>query len=101
MSPEIGRNAGQIKTDIKVRVAPRSSVNQIGGLENGVFKVKLTAPPVEGKANKALVNFLSKKLAIPKKRVEILSGQHSRQKSVRIQGLSPEVIEELLRQDHS
>ncbi len=71
-------------------------MNQIAGLENDIFKVKLTAPPVEGKANKALIDFLSKKLDIPKRNLEIISGQHSKLKSVRIQGLSKDKANRLL-----
>jgi uncharacterized protein (TIGR00251 family) len=75
------------KTIIRVRVLPRTSKNQIVGMDGGVFKVKLTAPPVEGKANKALVQFLAKKLGLPKRDIEIVSGEHSREKSIRINGL--------------
>ena len=75
------------KTIIRVRVLPRTSKNQIVGVDGGVFKVKLTAPPVEGKANKALVSFLAKKLGLPKRDIEIVSGEHSREKSIRVNGL--------------
>jgi uncharacterized protein (TIGR00251 family) len=75
------------KTIIRVRVLPRTSKNQIVGMDGGVFKVKLTAPPVEGKANKALVQFLAKKLGLPKRDIEIVSGEHSREKTIRINGL--------------
>jgi uncharacterized protein (TIGR00251 family) len=74
-------------TIIRVRVLPRTSKNQIVGMDGGVFKVKLTAPPVEGKANKALVQFLAKKLGLPKRDIEIVSGEHSREKTIRINGL--------------
>ena len=76
--------------DIRIRVLPRASRNQVVGIENGVLKVKLTAPPLEGKANKALREFLARKLGVRKKNVEIVSGERSRIKSIRIQGLSPE-----------
>jgi uncharacterized protein (TIGR00251 family) len=80
------------KTIIRVRVLPRTSKNQIVGVDGGVFKVKLTAPPVEGKANKALVQFLAKKLGLPKRDIEIVSGEHSREKSIRINGLSVDEV---------
>ena len=80
------------KSVIRVKVLPRSSVNQISGDEEGVIKVKLTAPPVEGKANKALVQFLAKKLGVARRDVEIVSGECSRVKSIRIYGLSPEDV---------
>ena len=77
---------------IRVRVLPRASVNQISGNDGGVIKVKLTAPPVEGKANKALVQFLAKELGMARRDVEIISGKRSRVKSIRIHGLSPEDV---------
>ncbi|MBW1702188.1 MAG: YggU family protein [Deltaproteobacteria bacterium] len=87
------------KTTIRVKVLPRSSRNQIVGQENGLFKVKLTAPPVEGKANKALSDILTKKLGLPKGSVEIISGKRSRLKSVRIHGRSIEDVKDLLKRD--
>ena len=96
MSPKTGRSADQIKTDIKVRVVPRSSRNQIIGAEDGVFKIKLTAPPVDGKANKALVEFLAKRLGLARGSVQIISGEKSRQKLVRIHGLPLEEVSTLL-----
>ena len=77
---------------IRVKVLPRSSVNQVVGDEEGVIKVKLTAPPVEGKANKALVQFLSKQLGVARRDVEIVSGERSRIKSIRSNGLSMEDV---------
>ena len=85
------------ETVIRVRVLPRASRNQVLGIDGNVFKVKLTAPPVEGKANKALQQFLAKKLGVPKTGVEIVSGERSRVKSIRIHGLSPEDVEEMLK----
>ncbi len=76
------------KTVIQVKVAPRSSRNYIIGEQKGVYKVKLTDPPVEGRANKALKELLAKKLGLPKGNIEIISGEHSRTKSIRIHGLS-------------
>lgn len=82
---------------IRVRVVPRSSVNQISGIDEDVIKVKLTAPPVEGKANKALVQFLAKTLGVARGDVEILSGERSRVKSIRIYGLSHDDVKERLK----
>jgi uncharacterized protein (TIGR00251 family) len=81
-------NLDQIQAEIKVRVLPRSAENRILRTHEGVFKVKLNAPPVEGRANKALIGFLSKKLGVPKGKVEILTGKRTRLKTVRIQGIS-------------
>ena len=89
-------NSDQIKADIKVKVLPRSSMNRIVCEEKGVFKVKLTAPPVEGKANKALIELIAKRLGLPKGGVEITSGERSRLKTVRIHGLPSEDVYSLL-----
>ncbi|MFP4584222.1 MAG: DUF167 domain-containing protein, partial [Desulfococcaceae bacterium] len=58
----------------KVRVQPKSARNQIVGLHEDALKVKLTAPPVDGAANKACVAFLAKTLGVSKSSVEIVSG---------------------------
>ena len=89
-------NSERHKTQIQVKVLPRSSRNQVVGKENEVVKIKLTAPPVEGKANKALIELLAKKLGVARSNVEIVSGERSRSKSVRIHGLSQEEIDRLL-----
>lgn len=71
-----------------VKVQPRSSRNQVIGEQDGCLKVKLTAPPVEGEANQALINFLARLLAIPKKNIKLLKGETSRHKLIEISGLS-------------
>lgn len=84
------------KTVIHVKVIPRSSRNQVFGFEEGTVKVKLTAPPVEGRANKALKELLAKRLGVAKKDVDIISGERSRKKTVRIHGLCPEEVDAIL-----
>jgi uncharacterized protein (TIGR00251 family) len=69
---------------IRVYVAPRSSASKVVGEHNGALKVALTAPPVEGAANKALVDLLAKLLGVPKGAVSIVSGESSRYKTVRV-----------------
>jgi uncharacterized protein (TIGR00251 family) len=77
-----------VETVIKVKVLPRSSRTEIAGKENDVYRVKITDPPVKGKANKALIKFLSEKVGVPRGDVEIVSGKTGRLKTVRIRGLS-------------
>jgi uncharacterized protein (TIGR00251 family) len=84
---------------IHVKVLPRSSMNQVVGKEDEVFKIKLKAAPVAGEANKSLVNFFSKKLGISKKDVVIVSGERSRQKLIRIYGLSEDDVGRRLNAD--
>jgi uncharacterized protein (TIGR00251 family) len=75
---------------IRVYVAPRSSASRVVGEHNGALKVALTAPPVEGAANKALVDLLSKLLGVPKGAVSIVAGETSRNKTVRVEGVTPD-----------
>lgn len=74
--------------DIQIKLQPGSSKNEIMGKQDGLWRVKVTAPPVEGKANKALIALLSKRLKIPKSDIEVVSGGSSRIKRIRIHGLS-------------
>lgn len=66
---------------------PRSSKRQIAGLYAGALKIKLTGPPVEGKANEELIEFLSETFDVRKSAVRILKGSSSKQKLVFIEGL--------------
>jgi len=69
---------------IDVRVQPKSSINAIVGTHGGALKIKLNAPPVEGKANAALIHLIAKRLRCPKSAVEIISGQAGRNKRLLI-----------------
>ncbi len=71
----------------EVKVTPRSSRNEIAGYSEGVIKVKLTAVPVEGEANQALISFLAEICGVARKNVTILKGETSRRKLVEISGL--------------
>ncbi|MGE5257793.1 MAG: DUF167 domain-containing protein [Hyphomicrobiales bacterium] len=66
----------------KVHVQPRSSRNQVMGLHGEALKVKLIAPPVEGRANQACIALLSQAIDVPKSSLEIISGQSSRLKHI-------------------
>ncbi|MGD8369472.1 MAG: DUF167 family protein [Desulfobacterales bacterium] len=67
-----------------VFVQPRASNNEVAGLYRDALKIRLTAPPVEGKANKLCTEFLAKSLKVPKSSVQIVSGQTGRTKQVKI-----------------
>jgi hypothetical protein len=71
-----------------VRVVPRSSRNQIVGVEGEALKIKLTAPPVEGAANAALVEFIAKWLGVRRSAVSIVSRDKGRNKLVRVKGVT-------------
>ena len=66
---------------VKLKIVPNSSKNDII-LEDGFIKVKVTAQPIENKANKALIEVLSKRFKIPKSNIEILKGETSKEKTV-------------------
>jgi uncharacterized protein (TIGR00251 family) len=80
-----------------VRVVPRASRNKIAGIHDGAVRIRLTAPPVEGAANEALISFLSGVLRVPKRDIELVSGQTARSKVVSVSGLSPAEVEARLR----
>ncbi len=80
----------------RVRVSPRSRRDEVVGLHGDALKIRLTAPPVRGKANRALREFLAGQLGIPPSAVEILAGHTSRQKRVRVVGVSVEAVHALL-----
>ena len=74
--------------DIEARIIPKSSRNEIISLDGGIVKIKVTAPPVDGLANRAVIELLSKGLKIPKKDISIISGEKSKNKKIRIHGVS-------------
>ena len=80
-----------------VRVQPRASRNAVAGEMGDALKIALTAPPVEGKANEACVDFLAILLKVPRSSVTIASGESSRNKVVRIAGLRASELEQRLR----
>jgi len=85
-----------VETLIKVKVLPRSSRTEIAGRGNDVYRVKITDPPVEGRANQALIALLAEKLEVPKRDIEIVSGKSGRLKTIRIRGLTADEIAQAL-----
>jgi uncharacterized protein (TIGR00251 family) len=81
---------------LKVRLQPRASRDGIDGLYGDALKVKVTAPPVEGRANKAVKKLLAEKLGIAPSQVEIIAGERSREKLLRISGISRAEMEKAL-----
>jgi uncharacterized protein len=75
-----------------VKVHPRAKKNAITGEFGDALKVSLTAPPIDGRANEACVEFFAKLLKVPRSSVTIASGQASRQKVIRVSGLSAEEV---------
>ena len=81
-----------------VKVVPRASRNEIAGVQGEMLRVRLTAPPVEGAANKALVKFLAETLKVPERDIEIVAGHAGRRKVVRVASLSACELDTRLRE---
>src|SRR5262245_57259191 len=79
-----------------VRVQPRASKSGVAGELDGALKIRLAAPPVDGEANEELVRLLAKLFGAPRQRIAILSGQTSKNKIVRVSGISVEKVEKVL-----
>jgi|SRR5580700_3730658 uncharacterized protein len=76
----------------EIRVHPRAKKNAITGEVGDALKLSLTAPPVDGKANDACIDFFAKLLKVPRSSVTIAAGQSSRNKVIRVAGLSAEEV---------
>ena len=77
---------------LNVRVIPRAAKNAVGGRRGDALVIRLAAPPVDGAANDALVAYLAELFEQPRRSIEILSGHKSRDKRVRIHGLTREMV---------
>ena len=75
---------------VRVRVQPRAKKNALAGQIEQEWKLLLTAPPVEGRANQACIEFFARGLRIPQSRVRLLSGEKSRHKVIELDGVSEE-----------
>ena len=80
---------------LTMRVIPRSSKNALAW-HGGILKARITAPPVDGAANDALIALLAERLGLPERNISIVHGATGRQKIVEIVGMTPEEIEERL-----
>jgi uncharacterized protein (TIGR00251 family) len=81
---------------IVVQVIPRAAQNAVQGLHGDALKIRLSAPPVEGKANAELISFLAEKLNIPKSSIVLKSGLTQRRKILALSGLAAAEIEKRL-----
>lgn len=80
---------------LTLHIQPGAKKTEVVGRHGEALKIRLAAPPVDGKANAALLAFVAEKLAVPKSAVELVSGQTSRAKRVRVSGVTPEQAETL------
>ncbi len=88
--------ANRTEARIRVRLTPRSGRNEIAGWRDELLLVRVTAPPVDGKANAALERLIAKALGVPKRDVSVVSGARGREKSVAIAGMRQADVDELL-----
>jgi len=72
---------------LDIRVIPRAPRTRVDGTRGGALLIRLAAPPVDGAANDALITFLADALALPRRNLSIVSGEKSRDKRVRIEGI--------------
>jgi len=72
---------------LRIHLTPRSARDEVLGLEGDVLRVRVTAPPAEGRANEAILRLLARTLGVPKGSLRIVRGQRSRDKLVAVEGL--------------
>ena len=73
---------------IEVKVLPKSERDEIRGFVNGILKVRVSAPPIEGKANERLIELISRTMEVSRSNVSIIKGRTSRIKTISIEGVS-------------
>lgn len=88
--PRITESAGRVR--FAVHVQPRAARSGLGGLHGDALRVRLTAPPVGGAANAALIALLAESLGVPKRNVRIVAGETSRTKTVEIDGVAAAAV---------
>jgi len=81
---------------IQIHVLPRSSKCEVVGWQGDSLKIKITAPPLEGRANEECIRFLAESLGVKKARINIISGLKSRNKTVAVEGLKKEDVETII-----
>lgn len=86
------------RASVEIHLQPGAKRNEVVSLRDGVLWVRVTAPPLKGQANSALLTLVAELLATPKNSIAITRGHASRRKVITIQGLSPENLTEKLAQ---
>jgi uncharacterized protein len=81
---------------LTLRIIPRAAKNAIQGPHGDALKIRLSAPPVDGAANAVLIEFLADTLSLPRARIQLLSGQTSRTKRVRLEGMTADEVRGIL-----
>jgi len=81
---------------LSLHCQPGAKTSRVVGLHDDRLKIQLQAPPLENRANEALVAWLAQQLGVPRKQIELLTGQTSRQKRVLVRGGTLEQVQRLL-----
>jgi len=82
---------------ITVKVLPRAKKTElVGVMEDGTFRIRIAAPPVEGAANQALIEFLAQTLNVPPSQIDIVAGEFSERKLITLVGVTPEQVDTAL-----
>ncbi len=84
--------------ELPIHVQVRARHDQIAGVHNGVLKLRISAPPVDDAANRAIIAFFASLLSIPKSRLQVVSGHKSRDKVLRIEGITLNELQSRLSQ---
>lgn len=92
-------NKVPLYSQLSCYVQPKSSRNAVIGIHDGMLKIALTAPPVDGEANKMLIKFIASQLKVSKSTCSLVQGDTSRRKVVRINGIGAEEIKKRLCSD--
>lgn len=90
------RVAGDGRITLTLHIQPGAKKTEFSGLHGDALKIRLAAPPVDGKANEALIRFIAEKLNLPKSAVNLKSGQISRHKVLEVSGTTTEAVAGLL-----
>jgi uncharacterized protein (TIGR00251 family) len=85
-------------TEIRVRLRPRGKSDELIGVRDGVLQARVSAPPVDGKANQALCRLIAKRLGVAPSKVSVVRGEKARDKTVSVKGLDTASVMDVL--DH-
>jgi len=83
-------------TGVEIRLQPRGGTDAVVGERDGAVLIRISAPPVDGKANAALIAFVAKRLGVPKSSVTIVRGETARNKVIRVDGRAADDVRTML-----
>src|SRR5262249_36041910 len=96
LEPDQMRQSDTTSASFKVKVHPRAKKDALTGMVGDAYKLSLTVPPVDGRANAACIEFFAKLFAVPRSSITIAAGATGRTKVIRVSGISTEEADRLL-----